>query len=61
MAAIAEALVARGVRRLIIAGGETSGAVVDRLGLEAFFIGEEIAPGFRRCSPSAVGTASEWP
>lgn len=45
MAAIAEALVARGVRRLIIAGGETSGAVVDRLGLEAFFIGEEIAPG----------------
>jgi uncharacterized protein YgbK (DUF1537 family) len=45
MAALAEAMAARGVHRLIIAGGETSGAVVDRLGLKAFFIGEEIAPG----------------
>jgi uncharacterized protein YgbK (DUF1537 family) len=45
MAALAEAMAARGVRRLIVAGGETSGAVVDRLGLKAFFIGEEIAPG----------------
>jgi len=45
MAALAEAMVARGVRRLVIAGGETSGAVVDRLGLKAFLIGPEIAPG----------------
>ena len=45
MADLAEALVAAGVGRLVIAGGETSGAVVDRLGLEAFLIGSAIAPG----------------
>jgi uncharacterized protein YgbK (DUF1537 family) len=45
MAAIAEGLVEAGVRRLIVAGGETSGAAVDRLGLQAFVIGPEIAPG----------------
>jgi len=45
MATLAEALVARGVHRLIVAGGETSGAVVDRLALPAFLIGEEIAAG----------------
>ncbi len=42
---IAAELVARGVRRLVIAGGETSGAVVDRLAIPAFLIGPEIAPG----------------
>ncbi|MCJ2050978.1 3-oxo-tetronate kinase [Methylobacterium sp. J-070] len=45
LAAIAEGLVARGVRRLVVAGGETSGAVVDRLGLGAFLLGPEIAAG----------------
>jgi uncharacterized protein YgbK (DUF1537 family) len=45
MAQIAEGLVVAGVRRLIVAGGETSGAAVDRLGLKAFAIGPEIAPG----------------
>lgn len=45
LAAIAEGLVAAGVDQLVVAGGETSGAVVDRLGLEAFLVGEEIAPG----------------
>ncbi|MBY5543007.1 four-carbon acid sugar kinase family protein [Rhizobium leguminosarum] len=38
-------LVERGVRRLVIAGGETSGAAVDRLAIPAFLIGPEIAPG----------------
>jgi uncharacterized protein YgbK (DUF1537 family) len=42
---IAAELVARGVRRLVVAGGETSGAVVDRLAIPAFLIGPEIAPG----------------
>jgi uncharacterized protein YgbK (DUF1537 family) len=37
--------VERGVRRLVVAGGETSGAVVSGLGLEALTIGPEIAPG----------------
>jgi uncharacterized protein YgbK (DUF1537 family) len=45
LAGIAEGLVQAGVRRLIVAGGETSGAAVDRLGLKAFAIGPEIAPG----------------
>ncbi|MGI4747743.1 MAG: 3-oxo-tetronate kinase [Janthinobacterium lividum] len=45
LAAIAGGLVAAGVDQLVVAGGETSGAVVDRLGLEAFLVGEEIAPG----------------
>ncbi|MBB5048583.1 uncharacterized protein YgbK (DUF1537 family) [Rhodopseudomonas rhenobacensis] len=45
MAEIAAALVDAGVRRLVIAGGETSGAVVDRLGLPGFLIGAEIAAG----------------
>jgi len=45
MAAIAEELVARGVGRLVVAGGETSGAVVQRLGVTALRIGPEIDPG----------------
>lgn len=45
LAEIAAALVAVGVRRLVVAGGETSGAVVNRLGHRAFAIGAEIAPG----------------
>jgi uncharacterized protein YgbK (DUF1537 family) len=42
---IAAGLVAAGVRRLVVAGGETSGAAVDRLGVSAFRLGPEIAPG----------------
>jgi uncharacterized protein YgbK (DUF1537 family) len=45
LADIAEVLVARGVRRLVVAGGETSGAVVTRLGVRALRIGGQIDPG----------------
>ena len=45
LARIAAALVQAGVRRLVVAGGETSGAVVDRLAIPAFLIEREIAPG----------------
>jgi uncharacterized protein YgbK (DUF1537 family) len=45
MATIAEGLVAQGVGRLVVAGGETSGAVVQRLGVTALRIGPEIDPG----------------
>jgi uncharacterized protein YgbK (DUF1537 family) len=45
MADIAEGLAQSGVRRLVVAGGETSGAVVDRLGLLGFLVGAEIAAG----------------
>jgi len=45
MAEIAEGLVQLSVRRLVVAGGETSGAVVDRLGIPGFLVGAEIAAG----------------
>jgi uncharacterized protein YgbK (DUF1537 family) len=45
MADIAEGLVEAGVRRLVVAGGETSGAVVDRLQIPGFLVGAEIAAG----------------
>lgn len=45
MGQLAVRLVERGVRRLVVGGGETSGAVVTALGLEEFVIGPEIDPG----------------
>lgn len=44
-AAIAVAAVEQGTTRLLVAGGETSGAVVQALGIRALSIGPEIAPG----------------
>jgi 3-dehydrotetronate 4-kinase len=43
--AIARQLAAQGVHRIIVAGGETSGAVMNALGIDAIRIGQEIAPG----------------
>jgi uncharacterized protein YgbK (DUF1537 family) len=45
MAALARGLVDAGVGRMVVAGGETSGAVVGALGVEALRIGPEIDPG----------------
>lgn len=45
MARIAKALVDGGVRRLVVAGGETSGAVVSALGVKGLHIGAQIDPG----------------
>jgi 3-dehydrotetronate 4-kinase len=45
LGAIAAALPARGITRLIVAGGETSGAVMQALGAGVLTIGPEIAPG----------------
>jgi uncharacterized protein YgbK (DUF1537 family) len=45
LAGIARGLVARGARRLIVAGGETSGAVVQALGIRGLRIGRQIDPG----------------
>ncbi len=45
LADIAAGLVARGVRRLVVAGGETSGAVVSRLGVRRLRIGARDRPG----------------
>lgn len=57
MARIAQALVARGVRRLVVAGGETSGAVVQALGVKGLRIGAEIDPGV----PATVTLGREPP
>ncbi|MDY7577179.1 four-carbon acid sugar kinase family protein [Herbaspirillum sp. RTI4] len=45
LAAIAQGLVRMGVGQLIVAGGETSGAVVKALGVTGLHIGPEIDPG----------------
>ena len=45
LARVAEGLVDAGVRKLIVAGGETSGAVVSKLGVQGLRIGPEIDPG----------------
>ena len=45
MAAIAKSLAQSGVRRFVVAGGETSGAVVSALQIDALEIGPQIAPG----------------
>lgn len=45
LAEIAAGLAATGTQRLVIAGGETSGAVVQRLGIRALRIGPTIDPG----------------
>lgn len=45
LAGVAQGLVALGVRRLVVAGGETAGAIVKALGVEGLRIGPEIDPG----------------
>jgi 3-dehydrotetronate 4-kinase len=45
LAQVATALVAAGVRKLVVAGGETSGAVVQALGVRGIRIGPQIDPG----------------
>ncbi|MEK0085161.1 3-oxo-tetronate kinase [Benzoatithermus flavus] len=57
MAAIARGLVEAGVRRLVVAGGETSGAVVEALGVKGLVIGPVIDPGV----PATVSIGREPP
>lgn len=49
IAAIARGLVEMGVRQLVVAGGETSGACVQALGIEQMRIGPQIDPGVPWC------------
>jgi 3-dehydrotetronate 4-kinase len=42
---LAREMFARGTRRIVVGGGETSGAVVEALGLRSMAVGAEIAPG----------------
>ncbi len=52
---IAAGLVAQGVRRLVVAGGETSGACVKALGVESLRIGPQIDPGVPWCHAESLG------
>lgn len=45
LSAIALGLTRAGVRKLVVAGGETSGAVVNKLGVASLRIGPQIDPG----------------
>jgi 3-dehydrotetronate 4-kinase len=53
LARIAQALVQAGVRQLIVAGGETSGACVQALGVAQLQIGPQIDPGVPWCHARA--------
>jgi uncharacterized protein YgbK (DUF1537 family) len=60
---LAARLVERGVRRLVVAGGETAGAVVQALGVESLAIGPAIDPGVpwttaRGCTTLALALKS---
>ena len=54
---LAKKLVARGVVRLISAGGETSGAVISGLAIPSFEIGPEIDPGVPALHARDAGVA----
>jgi uncharacterized protein YgbK (DUF1537 family) len=55
LAACAVAARDRGVRRFVVAGGETSGAVTKALGITRLDIGPEIAPGVPWCFAESGG------
>jgi uncharacterized protein YgbK (DUF1537 family) len=44
-----------GFRRFVVAGGETSGAVTNALGIKQFKIGREVAPGVPWCFAQSEG------
>ena len=48
LSGLAAALAEDGVRRFLIAGGETSGAIVERLGIRRLEVGAFTAPGIGR-------------
>jgi uncharacterized protein YgbK (DUF1537 family) len=55
LATLARAAFAAGVRRFVVAGGETSGAVTQALGVSQLDIGAEIAPGVPWCYARSEG------
>ena len=59
LAAVAKGLVDLGVRQLIVAGGETSGACVQALGITQMHIGPQIAPGvpWTYCAPQRLASS----
>ena len=57
LAGIARGLVQQGVGQLVVAGGETSGSVVQALGVSRLLIGPQIAPGVPWCHARPAGAA----
>jgi uncharacterized protein YgbK (DUF1537 family) len=57
LAAVARRLVERGVRQLVVAGGETSGACVQALDVRQLQIGAQIDPGVPWCFAPGAGGA----
>jgi uncharacterized protein YgbK (DUF1537 family) len=57
LADIARGLVELGVRQLVVAGGETSGACVQALGVSQMQIGPQIDPGVPWCHARTAGGA----
>jgi 3-dehydrotetronate 4-kinase len=55
LAAVASGLVALGVKRLVVAGGETSGACVQALCVRQMRIGPQIDPGVPWCHAAQPG------
>ena len=60
LAHIAEDLVARGVRRLVVAGGETAGAVVSRLGVRSLRSAARSIPACHGPMPKAAPRRCCW-
>jgi uncharacterized protein YgbK (DUF1537 family) len=60
LARIARGLVERGVRRLVVAGGETSGAVVQALAVTQLAIGAQIDPGVPWTAARSPAAGNEW-
>jgi uncharacterized protein YgbK (DUF1537 family) len=60
LARIAVGLVERGVRRLVVAGGETSGAVVQALGIRQLAIGAQIDPGVPWTAARSPVCGGQW-
>ena len=58
LAAIALGLVKLGVQQLVVAGGETSGACVQALGITQMQIGPQIDPGVPWCYSSCAASAT---
>jgi 3-dehydrotetronate 4-kinase len=55
LAAITAGLVQAGVKQLVVAGGETSGACVQALGITQLRIGPQIDPGVPWCHAAVPG------
>jgi uncharacterized protein YgbK (DUF1537 family) len=57
LAALAREAFSLGIRRFVVAGGETSGAVAQSLGVSRVMVGQEIAPGVPWTFASVEGDA----